>query len=137
MSPQREISLIAIAPDGTVERKFMPDSLEALQAAVGGYIEYVPRCRLDSAVVGIVNEEGKCLGLAPNPHASELFPAVLAAGDVLCGTVLLALQQGDALDSYPACALDLVALAAAERGEDATYRGRRLRVADPKEDRDG
>lgn len=56
--------------------------LEALQAMVGGYIETVPV----AGHLGIVNEEGKIMGLQPNFYVN---------GDVLCGTVVICESQGD------------------------------------------
>ncbi len=61
------------------------NTLEALQEAVGGYIEVVPVPN-SPGVVYICNEEGKLRGYAPN---------VLIPGDVICGTVLVAGVDGE------------------------------------------
>lgn len=59
--------------------KDIPNTLEALQAEVGGYIEVV---RVNSRLVAIVNEEGRMLGLRPN---------VLD----LCGTIVFCSEDGE------------------------------------------
>lgn len=57
----------------------VPDTLEALQQAVGGYIEVVP---LTEQLCVICNEEGKLLGLPP-------VAAMPARRDVLCGPLVI------------------------------------------------
>ncbi len=54
------------------------NTLEALQAAVGGYIETV---RLAPDLIGIVNEEGRILGLARNTHFSGIVGDMLVVGE--------------------------------------------------------
>ncbi len=62
--------MIVVNTDGTSRDVPNPDlSLEALQALVGGYIEFVS-LRDGSALV--VNEEGLLLGLEPNPTATAI-----------------------------------------------------------------
>lgn len=57
----------------------LPNTLEALQQAVGGYIEVVP---LNEQLCVICNEEGKLLGLPP-------VAAMPAWRDVLCGSLVI------------------------------------------------
>lgn len=57
----------------------VPNTLKALQAAVGGNIEVVP---MDTHLCVICNEEGKLLGLPP-------VAAMPARRDVLCGPLVI------------------------------------------------
>ena len=57
----------------------VPNTLEALQAAVGGNIEVVP---MDTHLCVICNEEGKLLSLPP-------VAAIPARRDVLCGPLVI------------------------------------------------
>lgn len=57
----------------------LPNTLEALQQAVGGYIEVVP---LNEQLCVICNEDGKLLGLPP----VAFMPA---RRDVLCGPLII------------------------------------------------
>lgn len=57
----------------------VPNTLEALQQAVGGYIEVVP---LTEQLCVICNEEGKLLGLPP-------AAAMPARRDILCGPLVI------------------------------------------------
>lgn len=56
--------------------------LEALQAMVGGYIETT----MVAGKVGIVNEEGRIMGLPVN---------FLLNGEPICGTVVICGSRGD------------------------------------------
>ena len=54
--------------NGTLEEKFIPDTLEALQQIVGGYIEipYIGRFFAENEIDMIVNDEGKLIeGMKP------------------------------------------------------------------------
>lgn len=57
----------------------VPNTLEALQTAVGGYIEVVP---LNEQLCVICNEDGKLLGLPP-------VATMPARRDVLCGSLVI------------------------------------------------
>ena len=57
----------------------VPNTLEALQTAVGGNIEVVP---MDTHLCVICNEEGELLGLPP-------VAAMPARRDVLCGPLVI------------------------------------------------
>lgn len=60
------------------EERVIPNTLEACQELVGGYIETVT---VTTDVVLVCNEEGRLLGLAPNPFLGGNF-----VGDwFLCG----------------------------------------------------
>ena len=57
------IKVLKVAPGQAPERITMPNTLEAFQEAVGGYIETVG---LDANAVLVCNEEGKLSGLPAN-----------------------------------------------------------------------
>lgn len=69
------------------------NTLDALQKAVGGYIETV-RLRVDNAVM-IVNEEGLLLGLPYNTVASGF------AGQPIIGTDLIVGVNGEEFTDIP------------------------------------
>lgn len=69
------------------------NTLEALQKAVGGYIETV-RLRVDNAVM-IVNEEGLLLGLPYNVTASGF------AGQPIVGTAIIVGVNGEEFTDIP------------------------------------
>lgn len=60
-------------------------SLEELNGFVGGYIEIV---RLSKSQVMVVNEEGKLIGLEPNPCAT-LLVQIAGHRDTIVGNVLV------------------------------------------------
>lgn len=68
--------IVAIVPEvSDVYFKDIPNTLEALQAEVGGYIETV---RLTTELLAIVNEEGWLMNLPKNRHLSGIAgPMVL------------------------------------------------------------
>ena len=80
---ESEIRVIFKEPGKTAEVREIPNTLEALQEAVGGYIETMTFTS-DCAV--IVNEEGKLRGLPVN------FGFL---GDVLVGNVLFVGVDGE------------------------------------------
>lgn len=69
----------------------LPNTLEALQQAVGGYIEVVP---LNEQLCVICNEEGKLLGLPP-------VATMPVRRDVLCGPLVICrtTQDGEFTDA--------------------------------------
>ena len=69
----------------------LPNTLKALQQAVGGYIEVVP---LTEQLCVICNEEGKLIGLPP-------VAAMPARRDVLCGPLVICrtTQDGEFTDA--------------------------------------
>lgn len=73
-----QIRVLKVEPGKAPEKVAMPNTLEALQAAVGGYIEVLG---LDSDAVLICNEEGKLMGLSANRRVG---------GDMIAGTFLIA-----------------------------------------------
>mgnify|MGYP001029427075 CR=1 FL=1 len=78
------IKVLKVAPGQTPERITMPNTLEAFQEAVGGYIETVG---LDTSAVLICNEEGKLAGLPANRQVG---------GDTIAGTFLIVgAEDGD------------------------------------------
>ncbi len=79
-----DIQVLKIVPGQAPETVTMPDTLEAFQTAVGGYIEAVG---LDANVVLVCNEEGKLMGLPANRELN---------GDIIAGTFLIAgAEDGD------------------------------------------
>jgi Domain of unknown function (DUF3846) len=72
------------------------NSLEDLQAAVGGYVE-----RIDFRdAVGFVDEDGKDKLLLPNRRASALWWKLVGqTGDSLCGPVLMMGLEDDEGDN--------------------------------------
>ena len=69
------------------------NSLEALQAAVGGYIETLTL--IPDQVVMIVNEEGLLMGLEVNPFASAV------AGTTIVGNALVVGVDGEEFTDVP------------------------------------
>lgn len=83
---EQNITIIRIRPREEAETITIPNTLEALQKEVDGYIEMVcPYSNYDLALV--VNEEGKLLNLDRN------FPLIdketNTAVDIVCGTALI------------------------------------------------
>lgn len=76
------------------EVREIPNTLEAMQELVGGYIETVTIC---TDLVLICNEDGRALGLKPNPYIGHEF-----VGDwFLCGV------DGEKFTDIPAGFLSL------------------------------
>ena len=73
-----QIRVLKVEPGRAPEEITMPNTLEAIQTAVGGDIEVVG---LDSGAVLICNEEGKLMGLPANRQVG---------GDTIAGTFLIA-----------------------------------------------
>lgn len=75
-----------IRVDGTTE-ELEDTSLKGMQAAVGGYIEYVP---LPDGRVMYCDEEGKLKGKEVNDEATRLFLADISRPyDVIVGDVVV------------------------------------------------
>ena len=71
------------------EEATIPNTLKALQEAVGGYIETVT---LDNGLVLICNEEGKLRGMQHN---------IFYGGHDFVGTIVMTGHDGDELTSFP------------------------------------
>ena len=91
--PADRIRVIVKNPGEAPEEREVPNTLEALQALVGGYIEAVPLAR--DAVI-LVNEEGKLRGMAPN---------VMYFDEVLVGPVVLVGVRGEEFVDVPPAAM--------------------------------
>lgn len=79
-----DIQVLKIVPGQAPEAVTMSNTLEAFQAAVGGYIETVG---LDANAVLVCNEEGKLAGLPANRQVG---------GDTIAGTFLIVgAEDGD------------------------------------------
>lgn len=68
---------VIIEPPGIPKVKDIPNTLEALQEIVGGYIETV-RLFADRDFTFVCNEEGRLKGLAPN--CFNLVGTIVAVG---------------------------------------------------------
>jgi hypothetical protein len=66
------------------ERQMTDTSLEAMQTAVGGYIEPV---RLGDGRIMYVNEEGRLVGLPANEKATQL------AGQLIVGNAVILTEE--------------------------------------------
>jgi hypothetical protein len=100
---------LIVTPDGKVERVDI-DGIQALQDAVGGYIELVPTGFPGTAAY--VNEDGRRLGLAPNQLASYLVrPDYLWAGPIVGPLVLFGVDGADEVDVPEDVAAQVEALA--------------------------
>ena len=77
-----QIHVLKFEPGKAPEEVTMPNTLEAFQSAVGGYIETL---ELDSGAVLVCNEEGKLMGLPANRQVG---------GDAIAGTFLIAGSAG-------------------------------------------
>lgn len=73
----QDIRVLKVEPGMAPEIETISNTLEALQAAVGGYIEAL---ELDCGVYLICNENGKFLGLPANRQV---------CGDMIAGTFLI------------------------------------------------
>jgi hypothetical protein len=79
-SPADTIRVVVAAPHRPAEVREIANTLEAMQAIVGGYIEELPRWGDIAGCVVVVNEEGRPDGLQPNrewPAGSELLGTFL------------------------------------------------------------
>lgn len=90
--PADKIRVIVKNPGEAAEEREVPNTLAALQALVGGYIEAVPLSR--DAVI-LVNEDGKLRSLAPN---------VMYFDDVLVGPVVIVGVRGEEFADVPPAA---------------------------------
>lgn len=79
-----------IKPDGTrtpvSPAKGEVFKLQELQEMVGGYIQLV----FWGEMIAVINEDGKSMGLPPNPTATMLGAGFLLPGDYVVGDVVLA-----------------------------------------------
>lgn len=94
---EEKIEVLIVNPGEYPVKIEMENTLEALQQAVGGYIEVLP---IDSKAVVICDEEGKCKGLMPNRcfyTDSEMTKAV----DVIYGPFIVAYIAGDKFAGIP------------------------------------
>ena len=81
---EKIIRVLKVEPGTAPEIVTMPNTLDALQAAVGGYIEAVT---LDANSILVCNEEGKLTGLPANRQVG---------GDTIAGTFLIVgAEDGD------------------------------------------
>lgn len=81
-----KIKVLVVEPMQPCRAQEIPDTLEAMQAIVGGYIEAVSPFR-DDEVVLVCNEDGKNVGL---PYNRPLVDESGLPYDIICGTFFLA-----------------------------------------------
>jgi hypothetical protein len=86
---EKEIRVVIIEPGEPSYQKTIPNTLEAFQDIVGGYIEVVP---LPGNIRMIVNEEGKLLSLPKNKAATELYRKI---SDYIAGTAIITATRGE------------------------------------------
>ena len=86
---EKEIRVVIIEPGEPSYRKTIPNTLEAFQEIVGGYIEVVP---LYGNIRMIVNEEGKLLSLPKNKAATELYQKI---SDYIAGIAIITATRGE------------------------------------------
>lgn len=87
--------MLVVEPGKHPYMKRIEHTLEAMQKAVGGYIEVVS---LDDSNVIILNEEGKLMGLEGNRALG---------GDILVGSFLIAGTDGENFASLPRESMEL------------------------------
>jgi len=80
------------------EEATIPNTLKALQEAVGGYIETVT---LDNGVVLICNEEGKLRDMPYNFTVRRMVHTFLPVSNPIFGTVIACGAEGDELADIP------------------------------------
>ena len=74
---EKEITVLKVEPGKSPETVTMPNTLDAMQKMVGGYIEVLPL----SDVCLVCNEDGKLMGLEGNRRLGN---------DIIVGTFFLA-----------------------------------------------
>lgn len=89
MKKEETINVIIKEPSKPAKVKAIPNTLEAFQEAVGGYIEVVTIC---TDLVIVCNEEGRLRGL---PYNCNLF------GADFVGPIVIAECKGDEFSSLP------------------------------------
>lgn len=86
---EKEIRVVIIEPGEPSYQKTIPNTLEAFQEIVGGYIEVVS---LSGNIRMIINEEGKLLSLPKNRVATELYQSTT---DYIAGTAIITETRGE------------------------------------------
>ena len=92
---EKEIRVLKISPGEHPQEYTLENTLEAMQTAVGGYIEIVG---LEEDICILLNEEGKLEGLPPN---RRLGNDILVGDFYVCGSS----EEGD-LTSLPEDAME-------------------------------
>lgn len=93
-----KIKILVVEPMKPCEVREIPDTLEAMQALVGGYIQAVYPFQEEVAV--ICNEEGRNLDL---PYNRPLMDESGLPYDIVCGTFFMAGVSGEHFVSLRAC----------------------------------
>ena len=83
MKKEERIKVLHLPPKGHPKSHELINTLDGLQEAVGGLIEFVP---LDGNYSLLLNEEGKLIGLEPNRRLGN---------DVLVGDVYVVKENDD------------------------------------------
>lgn len=79
---ENELTVLKVEPGKAPEEVTIPNTLDAMQQMVGGYIEVV---HLEDACL-VCNEDGKLIGLDGNRRVGN---------DIIAGTFFLVGDQGD------------------------------------------
>lgn len=83
---------VKIHPSGQLEKLDIPNTLEAVQEAVGGFVQQLRT--IFPGTVLLVDEDGRQKGLVPNPAAMRMCPGALG------GIIGPALMVGDAGEDW-------------------------------------
>ena len=99
MKKETEIRAIIIEPGKEPREETIPNTLEAFQEIVGGYIEAVELYGKDRI---IINEEGKLNDLPYNVIATEIFQNATHSTDYIVGTAIIAATRVRTLQALTA-----------------------------------
>ena len=80
----KKIKILVLAPNVPAEVREIDQSLEAMQAVVGRYVECPTSAFYGNGIDLWCNEEGKINGMEINHRKANPIP-----GDILCGTYFL------------------------------------------------
>lgn len=84
--------LVVTTSGDTYVQEFQENTLKVLQGCVGGLIEPIDMNFEAGTMSGIttmwVNEEGKLIGLEPNPFATAVYRTMFSCEDVVVGDVV-------------------------------------------------
>ena len=94
---EEKMTVLKVSPDKRPETAMIPDTLEDLQKAVGGYIEVIHP--FDDSTCIICNEEGKQNGLPLNRALTDDSGRIV---DIIAGTFLVAGISDDGFSSLSA-----------------------------------
>lgn len=91
------MNIVMVRPGAPATLGKIEPTLEAMQHAVGGYIEAVHPFQDDPSITLICNEEGKLRGLPRNRFVMRRLDDDLVAVDLICGDFFFCRQDGEEL----------------------------------------